>query len=46
MRWDNFVNFTYKEKQDAFHQYKYCYYITKVQNGLYNLGTSKQAPKP
>ena len=30
MCWDNFVNFSYKQKQDVFHQYKYCYRITKV----------------
>ena len=40
------MNFSYKQKQDDFRQYKYCYCITKVQNGLYNLGTTKQAPKP
>ena len=32
------MNFSYKQKQDVFCQYKYCYRITKVQNGLYNLG--------
>ena len=33
MRWGNFVNFPFTQKQDDFHQYKYCYCITKVQNG-------------
>ena len=36
MRWGNFVNFSYKQKQDVFRQYKYCYCITKVQNDCYN----------
>ena len=39
------VNFSYKQKQDDFRQYKYCYCITKVQNGLYNLGYNKTSPK-
>ena len=32
-RWGNFVNFSFKQKQDDFHPYKYCYCITKAQNG-------------
>ena len=45
-RWGNFVNFSYKQKQDVFRQYKHCYCIIKVQNDLYNLGATKQTPKP
>ena len=44
-RWDNFVNFSYKQKYVVYHKYKYCYCITKVQNGLYNLGYNKTIPK-
>ena len=37
----NFMNFSYKQKQDVFCQYKYCYCITKVQNGWYTRTNSK-----
>ena len=41
----NFVNFSYEEKQDVLCQYKYCYCITKVQNGWHNLEYNKTSPK-
>ena len=45
-RWGNFVNFSYKQKQDVFRQYKCCYCINKVKMVCTTSGTTKQAPNP